>query len=214
MKIKSLLPLPVYYLLLISGALVFLSITSTSISVLLETKHKLAAYGAEQYPLVLLLSSLIREIIPANIGFDLSITLPIMTSIGNRFIRKNMNNQKELIVSYNYVNIITVASLLLLLGILTGFIISCIYTVAKLSIIKFSFIFSQLDATDIISLILKTFVFSSLLFLIHKFQFSLLGKKKGKAKKITISFGTIIFGFLGILISDVILTKFFLNLNI
>jgi hypothetical protein len=178
MKIKSLLPLPVYYLLLISGALVFLSITSASISVLLETKIKLAAYGAEQYPLVLLLSSLIREIIPANIGFDLSITLPIMTSIGNRFIRKNLNNQKELIIFYNYVNIITVASLLLLLGILTGFIISCIYTVANLSIIKFSFIFSQLDATDIISLILKTFVFSSLLFLVHKFQFSLLGKNK------------------------------------
>jgi hypothetical protein len=212
MKIKSLLPLPVYYLLLISGALVFLSIINASTSVLFETKHKLAAYGAEQYPVILLLSSLIREIIPANIGFYLSITLPIMTSIGNRFIRKNMDNHKELITFYSYVNIITVTSLLLLLGILTGFIISCAYTVTKFSIIKFSFIFSQLDATDIISLVLKTFVFSSLLFLIHKFQFSLLGK--GKAKKITISFGTVIVGFLGVLISDVILTKIFCNLNI
>jgi hypothetical protein len=214
MKFKSILSLSIYYLLLMSGALVFLSITSASISTLLNTKHQLAAHGAEQYSIIVLLVSLIREIIPANIGFDLSITLPIITSMGNRIIRKNLDNQREPFVFYDYVNIMIVASLLLLLGILTGFIISCIYTVTKLSIIKFSFIFKQLDATDILPLILKTFVFSSLLFLIHKFQFSLLGKKKGKAKKIAIMFGTIIVGFLGVLISDVILTKIFFSLNI
>lgn len=136
-----------------------------------------------------------------------------MTSIGNRFIKKNLNDQKELIIFYDYVNIIAVASLLLLLGILTGFIISCI-TVAKISTIKFSSIFKHLEATDILILILKTFVFSSLLFLTHKFQFSLLSKKKGKAKKITISFGTVIVGFLGVMISDSILTKIFYSLNV
>ena len=200
-------------LLTIGGILVIISGYSLGTSVLEQSQQEMSELQADVYSLSLAGLNVFREEAPLMVGQIFAFLVPIIgifawlrikkVSIGNK-------DKDKILVSSKFISTIIAISILTLLG---GFIgVSSAYKGS--AEIEQKTLLKMLELKDILVCFLKGAIFGLILSFIGIFQIKQILRRQGAVPVILITVVTIIFGYIGVMLSDIATTSLFYYLNI